>query len=62
MEKFLGCLTVIGLFLVSLAISTVIIWALFNWLIPLIYTLPFVVGWKESAIIALIITLIRSIL
>ena len=60
MEKFLGCLTVVGLFLLSLAISTVVIWALFNWLIPLIYTLPFVIGWKESAIIALIITLIRS--
>ena len=60
MEKFLGCLTVVGLFLLSLVISTVVIWALFNWLIPLIYTLPFTIGWKESAIIALIITLIRS--
>ena len=60
MEKFLSCLTVVGLFLLSLVISTVTIWVLFNWLIPLIYTLPFVIGWKESAIIALIITLIRS--
>jgi len=60
MEKLLGCFTVIGIFLLGLVISTVVIWVLFNWLIPLICTLPFVIGWKESAIIALIILLIRS--